>query len=172
MPEFINIISSLSKEEKYKSLIPQIAELVKDEGDLTTNLAQVCAALKYSMEGFFWVGFYFRRGDELVLGPFQGPVACSRIKIPQGVCGAAVQRKKTIIVEDVDKFPGHIACSNESKSEIVVPVIIRQTASSGQTDIVIAVLDIDSDSYSNFDETDKIYLEQLTLLVAELMSRI
>jgi len=173
MPESITINTSLTKEEKYKSLLPQIEKLVKDENDLTCNLAQICAALKYSMDRFYWVGFYFRRGDELVLGPFQGPVACSRIKIPQGVCGAAVKRKETIIVEDVNKFPGHIACSSKSKSEIVVPVVIRQTALSGQTeDIVIAVLDIDSDSYSNFDEVDKLYLERLCFFVSELMGKI
>jgi len=138
---------------------------VKDENDLTSNLAQICAALKYGFfPDFFWVGFYFRRGDELVLGPFQGPVACSRIKIPQGVCGAAASRKISIIVADVNKFPGHIACSSESKSEIVTPVFYGDT--------VIAVLDIDSDSYSNFDETDKIYLEKLCVLVSELMGRV
>jgi len=165
LPESINIISSLTKEEKYKSLLPQIVELVRDETDLITNLAQICAALKYGFfPDFSWVGFYFRRGDELVLGPFQGPVACSRIKIPQGVCGSAVQRKETIIVADVDKFPGHIACSSESKSEIVTPIFYGET--------VIAVLDIDSDKYSNFDETDKLYIEKLCRLVSELMSQI
>lgn len=164
MAETITIDKNLSKEEKYKSLLPQIEELVKDESDLISNLAQISAALKYSMDGFFWVGFYFRRGDELVLGPFQGPVACSRIKLPQGVCGAAVKNKGTIIVEDVNKFPGHIACSSESKSEIVVPVIYSDT--------VIAVLDVDSDSYSNFDDTDKFYLEKLCALVSEIMGKI
>jgi GAF domain-containing protein len=167
-----------SKEAKYKSLLPQIFELVKDERDITTSLAQVCAALKYSMDGFFWVGFYFRRGDELVLGPFQGPVACSRIKIPQGsssepakgagevlaqagVCATSVIQKQTIIVDDVNKFPGHIACSSQTKSEIVIPVVYKN--------IVIAVLDVDSESYSNFDEIDKKYLEELCVLVAEIM---
>jgi GAF domain-containing protein len=129
-----------NKAEKYNSLLPQIRDLVTDESDLICNLAQICAALKYSMDGFFWVGFYFRRGDELVLGPFQGPVACSRIKIPDGVCGAAASRKETIIVPDVDKFPGHIACSSLSKSEIVTPIFYGDT--------VIAVLDVDSESYS------------------------
>ncbi|HEY3252100.1 MAG TPA: GAF domain-containing protein [Ignavibacteria bacterium] len=164
MSEELIIDKTLTKEEKYKSLIPQIRELVKDESDLTCNLAQICAALKYSMGGFFWVGFYFRRGDELVLGPFQGPVVCSRIKIPNGVCGAAASRKETIIVPDVNKFPGHIACSSESKSEIVIPIFYN--------DVVISVLDIDSDSYSNFDEVDKTYLEELGVLVSELMSQV
>lgn len=164
MAEEILLDKSLDKSNRYKSLIPQIIELVKDETDLTCNLAQICAALKYSMDGFFWVGFYFRRGDELVLGPFQGPVACSRIKIPNGVCGAAASRKETIIVPDVDKFPGHIACSTLSKSEIVIPIFYGDT--------VIAVLDIDSDLYSNFDEVDKTYLEELCVLVSELMGKI
>jgi GAF domain-containing protein len=164
MPETITINTALTKEEKYKSLLPQIEALVKDETDLTCNLAQICAALKYSMDKFFWVGFYFRRDDDLVLGPFQGPVACSRIKIPQGVCGAAVSRRETLIIADVNKFPGHIACSTESKSEIVVPIFYGDT--------VIAVLDIDSDVYSNFDETDKMHLEKLCVLVAKLMGRV
>ena len=163
MAEDVIIDKSATKEEKYKSLLPQIRGLVQDESDLTCNLAQICAALKYSMDRFFWVGFYFRRGDELVLGPFQGPVACSRIKIPNGVCGAAASQKKTIIVEDVNKFPGHIACSSLSKSEIVTPVFYGDT--------VIAVLDVDSDSYSNFDEVDKAYLEELCVLVSELMGK-
>jgi len=164
MTESIIIDKSLSKADKYNKLLPQIEALVKDETDITTNLAQICAALKYSMDKFFWVGFYMRRGSELVLGPFQGPVACSRIKIPNGVCGTAAQQKKTIIVDDVDKFPLHIACSSESKSEIVVPIFYN--------DVVIAVLDIDSDVYSNFDATDKKYLEELCKLVAHLMGRI
>jgi len=164
MTESITIDSSLSKADKYNQLLPQIEALVKDEPDITTNLAQICAALKYSMDKIFWVGFYFRRGGELVLGPFQGPVACSRIKIPNGVCGTAVQHKQTIIVEDVDKFPLHIACSRESKSEIVVPVFYN--------DVVIAVLDVDSDVYSNFDATDKKYLEELSKLVSFIMSRV
>lgn len=164
MSESITIDKSLSKADKYNRLLPQIEALVKDETDITANLGQICAALKYSMVGFFWVGFYMRQGNELVLGPFQGPVACSRIKIPNGVCGTAAQHKQTIIVDDVDKFPLHIVCSSESKSEIVVPVFYN--------DIVIAVLDVDSDSYANFDATDKKYLEELCKLVSYLMGRI
>lgn len=161
MSESIIINNSLNKDERYKALIPQIKSLVEGEKNLTTNLAQICAALKHTMDGFFWVGFYLREGDELVLAPFQGPVACSRIMIPNGVCGAAVQQKNTIIVADVDKFPGHIACSSLSKSEIVTP-IFKNTE-------VIGVLDVDSDSYDNFDEIDKLYLEQVSALVSELI---
>ena len=164
MNESITINKSLSKADKYNQLLPQIEALVKDEPDITANLGQICAALKYSMDKFFWVGFYFRRGGELVLGPFQGPVACSRIKIPNGVCGTAVQHKQTIIVDDVDKFPLHISCSSESKSEIVVPVFYN--------DVVIAVLDVDSDSFANFDTTDKKYLEELCKMVSFIMGRI
>lgn len=153
MSEEIKIDSSLSKEEKYKQLVPQVKSLIEGESDVTANLAQVCAALKYGMDRFFWVGFYFVHGDDLVLAPFQGPVACTRIKIPQGVCGACVQRKEVIIVPDVDKFEGHIACSSLSKSEIVIPVF--------QSDKVIGVLDVDSDEYNMFDEVDKKYLEEI-----------
>jgi GAF domain-containing protein len=158
----INKNTSLTKSERYKSLIPQIKSLVSGESDLTANLGNICAALKYSMDNFFWVGFYFKWGDELVLGSFQGPVACTRFKIPQGVCGACVQRKGTIIVPDVNKFPGHIACNQESKSEIVVPVF--------NGDEIYAVLDIDSNVYSNFDDTDKQYLEEVCILVSQLIS--
>ena len=161
MSEEIIIDKSLSKESKYKILIPQINSLVDSESNLTTNLAQICAALKYSMDGFFWVGFYLRSGDELILGPFQGPVACSRIKIPDGVCGKAAEKRETIIVPDVNQFEGHIACSSFSKSEIVSP-IFKNTEVAG-------VLDVDSDSYDNFDEIDKIYLEQICALVSQLI---
>lgn len=164
MSEEIIIEQSLTREEKYKALLPQIKSLVEGEPSLTTNLAQICAALKYAMDGFFWVGFYFVEGDDLVLQPFQGPVACSRIKIPQGVCGACVARRETIIVPDVDKFPGHIACSSLSRSEIVAPVF-------GKNNNVIAVLDIDSEEYSNFDQTDKYYLEELSKLVSQLINK-
>jgi len=151
-----------SKAERYESLIPQIKSLVSDEPDLIANLANICAVLKYTMDGFFWVGFYLKQENTLVLGPFQGPLACTRIQIPKGVCGKAVAEKRTIIVDDVNQFPGHIACSTDSKSEIVIPVI--------KDNDVIAVLDIDSDSYSNFDDTDKKYLEQVCDIVSELFN--
>ncbi|CAG0969432.1 partial L-methionine (R)-S-oxide reductase, partial [Anaerolineae bacterium] len=149
---------NLSKSERYEQLIPQIKALIADETDMIANLANICATIKYSMEGFFWVGFYFVKGGDLVLGPFQGPVACTRIKIPQGVCGACVEKKETIIVPDVDKFPGHIACSSMSKSEIVIPLI-----KDGE---VWAVLDADSDEYDKFDEVDKKNLDEICGIIA------
>lgn len=162
LAEEIIIDSSLTKEEKYKQLLPQIKFLVEGEPNLITNLAQICAAIKYSIDKVLWVGFYTVQGSELILQPFQGPVACSRIKIPQGVCGACVERAETIIVPDVDKFPGHIACSSLSKSEIVVPIF-------NSAKKVTAVFDLDSDEYNSFDETDKQYLEELCALVSNLM---
>lgn len=162
MSHTITISPLLTKEEKYKSLIPQIQSLVSDEKNLIANLANVCAALKFNLDNIFWVGFYFKKGKELVVGPYQGPVACNRIKIPDGVCGTAVRERKTIIVDDVNKFPGHIACSPDSKSEIVVPIFADKE--------VIAVLDIDSDRYSNFDEIDKKYLEQLSDMISQIVN--
>jgi len=157
-------ITALKKEEKYKELLPQIKSLIEGESDLTANLANICAALKFGMN-FFWVGFYLVKNNaipagrqELVLGPFQGPIACTRIAIGKGVCGTAWQQKKTIIVEDVDKFPGHISCSSLSKSEIVIP------AFNSDKD-VIAVLDVDSDELNSFDKTDEIYLKEILKMV-------
>ncbi len=158
------IISGEIKKEKYESLIPQIKALVEGESDLIANLSNIIAALKFGMD-FFWVGVYFVRlapalskgeGEkkELVLGPFQGPVACTRIGYGKGVCGKSWETKQIIIVEDVDEFPGHIACSSLSKSEIVLPAF----NTSGE---VILILDVDSEHLSNFDETDKMYLEQV-----------
>ena len=138
------------KEEKYKSLLPQIQALTGKERDLIANLANIAAALKQTF-GFFWVGFYLVKGDELILGPFQGPVACTRIPFGKGVCGTALKERRTIIVPDVEQFPGHIACNSESKSEIVVPLFVN--------DEIIGVLDIDSDSLNDFDEIDAKYLE-------------
>jgi L-methionine (R)-S-oxide reductase len=163
MPEEIVINKSLDKREKYRELLKQIRSLVEDEDDLIANLANICAALKYSMGGFFWVGFYLRKEMDLVLGPYQGPVACTRIRIPNGVCGTAVNERRTVIVDDVDVFPGHIACSADSKSEIVVPIF--------KDDVVIGVLDVDSDMYSNFDMTDLEYLEDLCGIVSQLTSK-
>jgi L-methionine (R)-S-oxide reductase len=160
MSQQVTINKSLSKEEKYKSLIPQIESLVEEESDLIANVANIAAALKYSLEGFFWVGVYFRKGNELILGPFQGPVACTRMTIPSGVCGECAAKKETIIVPDVNVHPGHIVCSAESKSEIVTPIF------SGSE--VYAVLDVDSDSLENFDKTDKKYLQ----MIAEIISRL
>ena len=155
MAEDLNIIQG-SKEEIYPSLIPQIKGLLEGEPDLIANLANVVAALKEQF-GWLWVGFYLVRGEELVLGPFQGPVACTRIKKGRGVCGTSWQKAQTLIVPDVEKFPGHIACSSLSRSEIVVPVI--------RNGEVAAVLDVDSDLLDQFDETDKKYLEEIVGLV-------
>ena len=142
----------MNKEEKYQLLLPQIRELTRKETDLIANLANIAAALKQTF-GFFWVGFYLVKGNELVLGPFQGPVACTRIPFGKGVCGTAWKERRTIIVPDVEQFPGHIACNSESKSEIVVPLF-----NNGE---IIGVLDIDSDRLNEFDETDAEYLEEL-----------
>lgn len=150
-------IKSQTKEEIYSELIPQIKFLIEDEPDLIANLANVTSALKQAFPSFSWVGFYLMKGNELVLGPFQGKLACTRIKIGSGVCGTAVLRRETIIVPDVEKFPGHIYCDPDSKSEIVVPMI-----KDGE---VFGVLDIDSYELNNFDEVDKIYLEKIVDLL-------
>ena len=140
------------KSTKYEGLIPQLKALIGDEKDLVANQANIASALKEAF-GFFWVGFYNVKEDELVLGPFQGPVACTRIQLGRGVCGTAWKKKETLIVDDVDAFPGHIACSSLSKSEIVVPLVKECT--------VVGVLDIDSDQLSTFDAVDSIYLNQI-----------
>lgn len=146
----------MTKQDTYQSLLPQIEALVEGETDLIAKMANVAAALHQTF-GFWWTGFYRVVDDELVLGPFQGPVACMHIPFGRGVCGTAWQRQETIIVPNVHEFAGHIACSSESKSEIVVPVIRE-----GQ---VIAVLDIDSAEYNTFDDTDKTYLEQIIRVI-------
>jgi len=156
MAEEIHLINA-SKEEQYLSLLPQIEGLIAGEVDLTANLANVCAALKAQFN-FFWVGFYLVKGDELVLGPFQGPVACTRIAKGRGVCGQAWQQKHVLLVPDVDAFPGHIACSSLSKSEVVIPLF-------GADDEVKAVLDVDSDRLKDFDEIDVTYLSKLCSLL-------
>ena len=153
------IISGVTKKEKYESLIPQIKALVQDEKDLIANISNIIAALKYGMN-FFWVGVYFVKEKELVLGPFQGPVACMRIAYGKGVCGTTWKEKRTIIVEDVEKFPGHISCSSESKSEIVIPCFRGKE--------VFAVLDVDSTLLADFDETDKKFLEEVCRIIEEL----
>ncbi len=155
MAEDLQIIEG-SKEEVYQSLLPQIKGLLEGETDLIANLANVAAALKEQFK-WFWVGFYLVKNEELVLGPFQGPVACTRIKKGRGVCGSSWQQATTLIVPDVEKFPGHIACSSLSRSEIVVPII--------QNNEVIGVLDVDSEFLDQFDETDKKYLETIISFV-------
>ena len=179
MAEDLAIITG-NKAEQYQSLIPQIKGLLEGEHDLVANMANVVAALKEQF-GWFWVGFYVVKpspfhlspgvfttdettaampaseNEELVLAPFQGPVACTRIKKGRGVCGSSWAQSKTLIVPDVEKFPGHIACSSLSKSEIVIPVI--------RNNKVVAVLDVDSDEYDQFDDTDKKYLEEIVDLI-------
>lgn len=155
MSEDLNIAKG-SKAEQYQSIIPQIEGLLTGETDIVANMANVAAALKEQF-GWWWVGFYVVKQDELVLAPFQGPVACTRIKKGRGVCGTSWQQAKTLIVSDVEKFPGHIACSSLSKSEIVVPIIKQGK--------VVAVLDADSEQYNFFDETDRQYLEKIVGLI-------
>src|SRR5688500_16092228 len=145
-----------TKEEQYESLLPQVKALLEGEQDLVANLANVAAALKEQF-GWLWVGFYLVKNNELVLGPFQGPVACTRIKKGRGVCGASWEQGRTLIVPDVEKFPGHIACSSLSRSEIVVPLFYNGN--------VIGVLDVDATNLDVFDETDQHYLEQVVGLI-------
>jgi L-methionine (R)-S-oxide reductase len=155
----LHSLPHLSKEERYTSLLPQIFALVEGEQDLTANLANVTAALKETFQ-WWWIGFYLVKENELVLGPFQGPVACTRIAAGKGVCGSSWVKKETIVVPDVEQFPGHIACSSASRSEIVVPV--------KKGEQVVAVLDADSEHLSFFDEVDKQFLEQLCHRLSEL----
>ncbi|WP_316766888.1 GAF domain-containing protein [Pedobacter frigiditerrae] len=156
MAEDLTIAKTGTKEEQYQSLIPQIEALLYGETDLIANLANVCAALKEQFN-WFWVGFYLVKNDELVLGPFQGPVACTRIKMGKGVCGTSWQKAETIIVSDVDEFPGHIACASASKSEIVLPLYKGEN--------IIGVLDVDSEYLAHFDEVDGKYLNQIIKLL-------
>ena len=146
------------KEKQYELLLKQAQALVKDETNLIANLSNLSSLIHFTF-GFWWTGFYFVDGEQLVLGPFQGPLACTRIPYGKGVCGTAWQRAATVIVPDVEQFPGHIACSSESRSEIVVPVF-------GHNEKVIAVLDIDSTQLSTFDDTDRHYLEQICSLIS------
>ena len=150
------IITGTSKEDKYKELLPQLEALVSSESDLIANLANISAALHESMK-FFWVGFYLVKGDELVLGPFQGPIVCTRIRMGKGVCGTVWQEKKVLIVPDVNEFPGYIACSTGSKSEIVLPAF--------KNNEVVMVLDVDSDQLNDFDKVDEQYLGQLMQII-------
>jgi GAF domain-containing protein len=157
MSEELQIDKNSSREEKYNSLVPQIQALLTGESDMIANMANISAALK-EVFSFWWVGFYLVKNNELVLGPFQGPVACTRIALGKGVCGTSWKEAKTIIVADVDQFPGHIACSSASRSEIVVPVL--------KDGKVIAVLDVDSEHYDHFDKTDDQYLTIITKLLS------
>lgn len=156
MTEELKISQNLTKKEKYKELLPQIVALIEGEPDLIANMANVAAAI-HMATNYLWVGFYLVKGDELVLGPFQGPIACTRIQKYKGVCGAAWSAKTTQIVPDVDVFPGHIACSSESKSEIVVPGIKE-----GE---VIFVFDVDSSKLNELDKVDAQFFEQVGALL-------
>ena len=162
MAEDLIIPKEGSKEERYESIYSQLKALTEEEPDLIANMANIASALKEAF-GYFWVGFYRVVGDQLVLGPFQGPVACTRIAFGRGVCGTAWREKQTMIVPDVDQFPGHIACSSLSRSEIVIPVFKESE--------VVAVLDVDSDELNSFDAVDASYLENIvSLLYFDLIS--
>ena len=156
MEKELYIPKDVSRNEMYKSLFPQLKALIANEPDLIANMANITSALKESF-GFFWIGFYRVIGERLVLGPFQGPIACTSIAFGKGVCGAAWKQEETIIVPDVDKFPGHIACSSLSRSEIVVPVKHNNS--------VVAVLDIDSNLINSFNEIDSYWLEKICSLL-------
>jgi L-methionine (R)-S-oxide reductase len=167
MAEVLVISESTNKSERYKSLLPQIEALIKGEPDIVANLSNISAALRQSM-GFFWVGFYMVKNgavpagrQELVLGPFQGPIACTRITFGKGVCGASWREKKVILVPNVDEFPGHIACSSDSKSEIVLPAFKGHD--------VALVLDVDSDKLNDFDSVDELYLGQVMRLIEKFL---
>jgi len=160
MAEQLIISPSASKEEKYKTLVPQIEALVFGEQDVVANLSNIAAALRQTMN-FFWVGFYVVKANELVLGPFQGPIACTRIQYGKGVCGTSWKEKKVILVPDVEEFPGHIACSSDSKSEIVLPAFKNSE--------VALVLDVDSDKLNDFDQTDERYLRQVMAIIEKLI---
>ena len=157
MSEALNLPASAGKRDRYRALLPQLEALLAGEADLIANLANTAAVLKEAFD-FLWVGFYLVRDNQLVLGPFQGPIACTRIGYGKGVCGKAWETGETQVVPDVDAFPGHIACSSASRSEIVVPLF-----SSGK---VIGVLDIDSENLAQFDATDQQYLEKMVRLIS------
>ena len=160
MAESLIFTAGTDRKQRYEEILPQIEAVVSEETDLIANLANTAAMLKEAFD-FFWVGFYRRDSEtELILGPFQGPLACTRINLNKGVCGASAREQKTLIVADVNQFPGHIACSSESKSEIVVPLV-----KNGRTELV---LDVDSDQYDDFSEVDQLFLEK----IMEILTRI
>lgn len=160
MAEELIVAESRGKRERYETLIPQLEALVSDEPDLIANLSNIAAALRQTLN-FFWVGFYLVKENQLVLGPFQGPIACTRIDFGKGVCGTSWKEKKTILVPNVEEFPGHIACSSASQSEIVLPAL--------KNGKVALVLDVDSDKLNDFDETDQHALEKVMRIVERLL---
>ncbi|RMG66739.1 MAG: GAF domain-containing protein [Bacteroidetes bacterium] len=157
MAESLSLTAHATRAERYAELLPQIEALIGPEPDLIANLANIAAVLKEGL-GFFWVGFYLRQGDELVLGPFQGPLACTRIALGRGVCGTAAAERRTVLVPDVEAFPGHIACSSLSRSEIVVPLVTEDRCE--------LVLDVDSSELNDFSPVDAEALERLIALIA------
>ncbi|MCB0429280.1 MAG: GAF domain-containing protein [Flavobacteriales bacterium] len=161
MAENLIINQAASRGEKYRDLLPQLKALVSGEPDLIANVANIVAAIRETF-GFLWVGVYFVKGDQLVLGPFQGPIACTRIAYGKGVCGRSWSEKKVFVVEDVDRFPGHIACSSSSRSEIVLPVL-------GKDGNVAMVLDIDSEHLADFSSVDEQFLTQVTELIESMI---
>ena len=162
MSEELFIPVDANKKERYETLLPQLAALIEDETDLIANLANISAALRETFS-WWWVGFYLVKNGELVLGPFQGPIACTRIKFGKGVCGTAWKEAKSLLVPDVNAFAGHIACSSSSVAEIVVPVFDKQAQ-------VVGVLDVDSEKYDVLAETDVVYLEKISKLITETLS--
>lgn len=160
MAEDLKISKGLSRAEIYEEVIPQISALIEGEVDLIANLANIAAALKEAL-GFFWIGFYIAKDDELVLGPFQGPVACTRIQFGKGVCGKSWKDRSVILVPDVDQFPGHIACSSLSKSEIVLPLF--------KDNDVAMIMDLDSDQLDDFSEIDEKYLGEIVRLIEKMI---
>ena len=162
MAEELTINTSLSKKEQYETLIPQIEALIYGEPNFIANISNIIAALNETFK-FWWTGIYFVYGDELVLGPFQGPIACTRIKKGKGVCGTSWQNESTLIVPDVNQFEGHIACSSTTQSEIVLPLRNKENQ-------IIGILDIDSEHLNQFDDTDKIYLEKISYIIQRIYS--
>jgi GAF domain-containing protein len=159
MSEELKLVKGAGKKETYESLLPQLEALITGETDLVANLGNIAAALKETF-GWWWVGFYWVKNDELVLGPFQGPIACTRIKLGKGVCGTAWKEAKSLLVPDVNSFAGHIACSSSSVAEIVVPVFDKKQGVAG-------VLDVDTERYDVLDETDVLYLEKISRLITQ-----
>lgn len=155
-------ITQLSKQERYSIVLNQAEALMKDENNLIANLSNIVSLLKYSFDYYLWVGFYLydEEKQNLVLGPFQGRIACTRIEIGKGVCGTAFKNRETLVIDDVNKFPGHIFCDSSSKSEIVVPVF--------RNDKIVGVLDVDSAVYSSFDAVDRKYLNELSLIISRI----
>ena len=162
MSDNIFISENSNKQQKYEELLPQLKHLLLPSDDLIANLANCSAALK-TVFNFWWVGFYLVKNNQLILGPFQGPIACTNIKFGKGVCGTSWKNKETILVPNVNEFPGHIACSSDSLSEIVVPIVLNNE--------VLAVLDVDSEYLNHFDEIDKKHLEELAIYLADLFNK-